>query len=177
MSSIPIEKSWDNTFTRRIDTHEYPKISRSGLYDQINLRGTGCVKIHFLFAKQWIHNPDPDVCNEIDHIDGDTDNNNITNLRYCSRVENLRNRHKNKGESFEFLNELTEGVEEFSRYNHHELEPGYFKDANKNVYFQFFINGKKTIYKLLERLHCDKYPCYNVKIKGGREIPAIIRKI
>jgi hypothetical protein len=56
---------------KRIGTHEYQ---------------------HRLIAKYFIENP----CNksDIDHIDGNTSNNNIDNLRWVTKSENLRNQKK-----------------------------------------------------------------------------------
>jgi hypothetical protein len=46
-------------------------------------------KIHRLVAEAFIANPD-NKC-DVDHIDGNTDNNNMTNLRWATRAENRLN--------------------------------------------------------------------------------------
>ena len=83
------------------------KLSLPGLDDdwwEMNLR-TKCkykyfkpfnyrygLKIHRLVAKYFVYNPAPDKLNYVDHIDGDTHNNNYTNLRWANAQINALNR-------------------------------------------------------------------------------------
>ena len=43
-----------------------------------------------LVAQAWCHNPDPETCNTVDHIDGNTSNNRADNLRWMSQQDNYR---------------------------------------------------------------------------------------
>ena len=61
------------------------------------------IKIHRLVY--WLHNPDWDIFdssrdNSIDHIDGDTTNNDIENLRVVTNMKNQWNRTTAKGYSW-----------------------------------------------------------------------------
>ena len=46
--------------------------------------------IHRLISDHFI--PNPDNKPQVDHIDGDKDNNNVSNLRWCTSHENCQNR-------------------------------------------------------------------------------------
>ena len=43
-----------------------------------------------LVAQAFCPNPDPEICNTVDHIDGDTSNNRADNLRWMSQKDNTR---------------------------------------------------------------------------------------
>ncbi len=55
------------------------------------------VYIHRLVALGWVFNPAPRVFTCIDHMDGDTQNNDATNLRFVTHALNSLNRKKIKG--------------------------------------------------------------------------------
>jgi len=64
-------------------------------YLYIHLHGNGIRKkhrIHRLIALQYI--PNPDNLPEVDHIDRNTKNNNIDNLRWVDRITNRRNQYR-----------------------------------------------------------------------------------
>ena len=43
-----------------------------------------------LVAQAFCPNPDPETCNTVDHIDGDTSNNKASNLRWMSQQDNYK---------------------------------------------------------------------------------------
>ncbi len=53
-----------------------------------NIRKT--MKLHRLIGQAFIPNPNNKLC--IDHIDTDTTNNYVNNLRWCTHAENMQNR-------------------------------------------------------------------------------------
>jgi hypothetical protein len=80
-----------------------PNIGTTGYYF-VNLYLEGkakSIKIHRLVAKYFI--PNLNNKKEIDHIDNNTLNNNISNLRWCNRSENNKNKDKKEGCTSKFL--------------------------------------------------------------------------
>tara|TARA_R110001632_G_scaffold185982_1_gene306337 strand:+ start:47 stop:526 length:480 start_codon:yes stop_codon:yes gene_type:complete len=74
-------------------TKEIKHFKRPDGYMSIQLFNNGKQKdfsVHRLLALHFIHNDDPDTKIEIDHIDSVRDNNNLNNLEWVSRVENMR---------------------------------------------------------------------------------------
>jgi hypothetical protein len=50
-------------------------------------------KLHYLVAKHFLENLDPDILTEVDHLDKNKSNNNISNLEWVSKKENLQRAH------------------------------------------------------------------------------------
>lgn len=77
-----------NTETGRILSE---KIDKDG-YREVSLRKNGkstLKKVHRLVATAFI--PNPDNKPQVDHIDGEKGNNNLNNLRWVTRKENMNN--------------------------------------------------------------------------------------
>ena len=62
-------------------------------YDRVCLSRFGKPK-HFLVSRlvagAFCSNPDPENCNTVDHVDGDTSNNCASNLRWMSQYDNYK---------------------------------------------------------------------------------------
>lgn len=63
-------------------------------YLQVNLFKNGkqkCKRIHRLVAEAFI--PNPNGFKEVNHIDGNKENNCVSNLEWCTRAQNLAHEH------------------------------------------------------------------------------------
>ena len=67
-----------------IDEHGYCVVS---LYDSKHKPGYSRM-VHVLVAQAFIDNPDPDHKDQVNHLDGDKQNNDVTNLEWCTAKEN-----------------------------------------------------------------------------------------
>ena len=73
-----------------------PYMTSTGYYkiDLHNGKKRKIMLIHRLIANAFI--PNPDDLPEVNHIDGNKTNNNIDNLEWCTRSDNIKHSYKNK---------------------------------------------------------------------------------
>lgn len=96
-------------------------------YLKVNLSKEGKVEVkyvHRLVAETYIPNPDPQTLKEVDHIDRNRQNNVVSNLRWVSRTENMRNRkdtrkvvNLNTQEVFNSLPDAAESVKQAKNFH------------------------------------------------------------
>jgi len=79
----------------------YPKIglNKARGYYQVKLNGKSYY-LHRLLAQAFI--PNPENKPQVDHIDGNPQNNCLSNLRWATHAENMRNRKKHRNNTSEY---------------------------------------------------------------------------
>ena len=85
---------WNNT-TQTVVYNDKPKeiwnCKNGYLYVTIYNKGwRKNYRLHRLIAMKYITNPQPEIYDQIDHIDGNKHNNDISNLRWVTRSENMK---------------------------------------------------------------------------------------
>jgi hypothetical protein len=82
----------------KVGSIKNPQVNKTTGYSHVKVRGLDgkrSMAIHRLVAEAFI--PNPDGLREIDHIDRDKQNNQVSNLRWCTRRENMANIEGKKG--------------------------------------------------------------------------------
>jgi hypothetical protein len=120
-----------------------------------NESNSKCHKVHRLVALTFIHNNDPSNKKFVDHINNIRDDNQVTNLRWVTRKENMNNIHdlsKNfvkitvikNNESFQFRN---------------------IQDALKSMKIPIYIFNKNKDNNEFKYKNCEIYRKKNEKVK------------
>jgi hypothetical protein len=76
----------------KVGVFKKPQVNKTTGYTHVKVTGSEgkrSMAIHRLVAEAFI--PNPDGLREIDHIDRDKQNNQVENLRWCTRRENMAN--------------------------------------------------------------------------------------
>ncbi|CAL6042881.1 Conserved_hypothetical protein [Hexamita inflata] len=113
-----------------IDSVKRPSISIAKGYLQTYLNET--TFIHRLVAQAFLGEC-PDDC-EVDHIDRNRQNNQLSNLRYVTRSQNLRNKSSFNGYSAEYLEVLPNTCIKLNTYQHHTFDRYYIDTITNQLY-------------------------------------------
>lgn len=108
----------------------YYPVNRTNKKGYLDVKiGNSYVPIHRIVAKAFIGNPDITYYNQVNHIDGNKQNNNVYNLEWCTNRYNCEDRSIKKGRKYD----LPLGIYES-------------KDRKKNKYIaRIYANGKLNI--------------------------------
>ena len=98
------EVSYHGLIRRKASQFRGAKMLRQCLNSQNGYRYVGLYRngeritksVHRVVACAWLNNQEATIDSVIDHIDHDKTNNHFSNLRWCSRSTNLRNRRLNR---------------------------------------------------------------------------------
>ena len=113
-------------------------LTRSG-YPRVHLNLVDYNK-HRIIATQFI--PNPDNLPEVDHINHDTTDYHIENLRWVSKSQNQRNKRTYKGIKHVYIeyDDLPDDLISVDYYNEHEFEDYYYSIETNTFYYDTGIN-------------------------------------
>ena len=63
-------------------------------YHLVRLGSKDTYSLHQLVAKAFIHNPQPDIFKQVNHLDGDKTYNDAYNLEWCTQSMNIRHAYE-----------------------------------------------------------------------------------
>jgi len=152
---VPVKDNWAYFISNkgRVKTYDdfYPKIwfHKSTGYYQVKLNGKKYY-LHRLLAQAFIPNPENKPF--VDHIDGDRKNNALSNLRWCTHAENMRNRKKQRNNTSEYTGVsfnkasgkwkayITVGGKKkyLGRFHTKEEAAAVYREAAKEAFGEFF---------------------------------------
>ena len=134
----------------------------NGIYQQIIIYEV--VKLekiylkHRIIAEQFLPNDNPEKKTEINHINHNRVDNQITNLEWCSRSENMFDRSQYNSIKYKFVDELPDDAVSISQYEtriemHEFTENRYWYSSSTKL---FYFNNKRN-YKILNIKESNGY--------------------
>jgi len=135
---------------RRKSNHRIIKESAmSNGYIQCYLNAKHYLK-HRIVAQQFVSNPEN--LPEVDHVNHNRADNRISNIRWCSRSINLKNKSSHKGVEYEFYDEIPtdepNDIIEVVEYGEHRFNNlfycnGHFYHDNGETYRKLHFNNDR----------------------------------
>ena len=131
-------------------TKHVNEYTRNDGYITLHLDGKTVYK-HIIVAKQFVTNPNPDKYTQVDHIDNNTSNFDITNLRWVSNQQNSNNK---RGDVT--VKELPEAAIMVESYNGWEFKDLYYHDNT-------FYRDNGISYKVMKNQRKNTNSSYYIK--------------
>ena len=118
---------------------------------------------HVLIAKQFIPNDDPEHKVEIDHWNHDPADYHLENLHWVTKSFNQKNKQKQNGIEFTFVDEINDDAIEVTDYGNHQFEDYYYDETVDKFYFwngvqfrELHVCNKKDGTKIVNMIDTDK---------------------
>ena len=126
-------------FSKKSNIFLKPTFHTKG-YRMVGLYKNGKLKTHRLHRLVAIHYiPNPNNYNEIDHINRNKNDNNVENLRWCSRSENVRNRNISKNNTSGYKNIYYRENRNTWRVKYYKICSKSFKTKKEALCYKFII--------------------------------------
>jgi hypothetical protein len=113
-------------------------------------------KIHKLVATAFIGDSNG---LDVNHIDRNRQNNHVSNLEYCTRSANNRNRTAYGGRQFEYFDELPAGAGPINEVRGRTVAAGYYRNG-----FEFYVRVGPQYRRLMASRHGRNG--WSVKVSG-----------
>ena len=126
----------------------------------INNHGYPCVHLnakkylkHVIVSRQFLNNPDPEHLTDIDHISRDRTDYHLSNLRFVSHSDNMKNITSHNGVNYQYVDDIPDEsmIVDFyeTRYERYEFNNYYYHDGvfyydNDMNYRILHINTNKS---------------------------------
>ena len=126
-------------FSKKSNIFLKPTFHTNG-YRMIGLSNNGKQKTHRLHRLVAIHYlPNPKNYNEIDHINRNKNDNNVENLRWCSRSDNVRNRNISKNNTSGYKNIHYRQDRNIWSVQYYKICSKSFKTKKESLCYKFII--------------------------------------
>ena len=149
---------------RRKDNHYEVKecINKSNGYASVCINSNKINK-HQIIAKQFL--PNPNNLPQVDHLNKDRSDYHLSNLRWVSVRENMRNKSSNNGVSYEFIDNIPD---EAIVITHYDLKKERRVFAEKEYYYYYNEETEEDIF--YQRITDEVYRIMYINTaKGGRK--------
>ena len=120
---------------------------------------------HRVIALQFI--PNPSNLSQVDHINGVRTDNHLSNIRWASASDNLRNRNGLNRKQYKFIDEIPTTSKSLTSYNNHTLDSIYIDRTTQKLYL---FNGAriKELEPLVQKGRSTNH--YNVRDVAGKSV-------
>ena len=132
--SYEILNQYPFTIRRKKDHYVIRESLNSNGYTQVHLNGRTYEK-HRLIALQFLPNPDPDHLTQVDHMNKQTNDYHLENLRWVTISTNAENRTSHMGIEYRYVDNIPDDSITVTDYGTHYFNNYFFNVDADRFYF------------------------------------------